>query len=280
MSWPIRPSQQLSSGDSATGRAGVWGSVCCARVAPQRRKAVWNRQRGVTLIEVLITVALIGVLTGGLFLGAGGLSSARLKRSASLVTGAIRVAYNHANATSRPVRLVFDFDARSITLEEGAGRMLVRQGERSGGAMGATEAEREANAAAEEIVEGPKAPRATFQAVRSGGGDDGDGGGRGGGEERAKTLSRGIHFLQIEVDHEDEPVESERAYLYFWPGGQTERAAIQLMRGTDRDDVDDSDVITLLVAPLTGKVEIRGGAVEMARPLTEEEASEREDDGF
>lgn len=237
-------------------------------------------QRGLTLIEVLVTVALIGVLTAGLFLGSGALASARLKRSASLVASAIRVAYNHANATSRPTRLVFDFDARTITLEEGAGRMLIRQGERSGGAMGATEAEEEAIAAAAEIVEGPKAPRASFRAVQPGADRTGAGGDSSGAEEPGKTLSRGIHFRQIEVAHEDDPVESERAYLYFWPGGQTERAAIQLMRGSDRDETDDSDVITLMVAPLTGKVEILGGALEMPRPMTDEEASEREDDGF
>ncbi|MBW2526426.1 MAG: prepilin-type N-terminal cleavage/methylation domain-containing protein [Deltaproteobacteria bacterium] len=239
-------------------------------------------QRGVTLIEVLITVALIGVLTGGLFIGAGALGSARLKRSASLVASAIRTAYNHANATSRPTRLVFDFDARTITLEEGSGRMLVRRGEKSGGAAGATDTEQEAIAAAEEIVEGPKAPRAMFRPIRPGAVDLGAGGAEATAspDNLGKALSRGIHFLQIEVDHEEDPVESERAYLYFWPGGQTERAAIQLMRGSDRAEVDDSDVITLLVAPLTGKVEIVGGAVEMPRPMTDEEASEREDDGF
>jgi general secretion pathway protein H len=224
----------------------------------------------VTLIEVLIVVALIGVMTGGMFLGMGALSSARLKRSATLIASAVRVAYNRANATSRPVRLVFDFDERSITLEEGAGRMLLRHGERTGGAQGADEAEQEAVAAADEILEGPKAPRASFQPVRADGlmSD---------GEKPGQTLSSGIYYRHVEVEHEDDPVESERAYLYFWPGGQTERAAIQLMRGSDPSEAEESDIITLLVAPLTGKVSIVGGAADMPRPMTDEEASERED---
>lgn len=232
-----------------------------------------SSMRGFTLLEMLVTVALIGVVTGAMLLGSGALASARLKRSATLVAGAVRVAYNHANATSRPVRLVFDFDGRSITLEEGAGRMLLRHGEASGGAMSATEAEAEAQAAAEEISEGPKAPRASFQPVRAEGFESED-------AKPGKELSRGIYFRHVEVEHEDDPVESERAYLYFWPGGQTERAAIQLMMGSDPTDVDDDDIITLLVAPLTGKVEILGGAVDMPRPATDEEASERDDTGF
>lgn len=240
-------------------------------------RKIWARirQRGATLIEILVAIALVGVLTGGMFLGMGALAGARLKRSASLIAGAVRVAYNHANATSRPVRLAFDFDARTVTMEQGAGRMLLRHGERSGGAYGATEAEQEAQAAADEIAAGPQAPRVDFKPISPHGfGTPNEE------DPTGKMLSRSIHFLQIEVEHEDEPVESERAYLYFWPGGQTERCAIQLMLGSDPTQVDEDDIITLLVAPLTGKVEILAGAVEMPRPMTDEEASERDDPGF
>jgi general secretion pathway protein H len=94
-----------------------------------------------------------------------------------------------------------------------------------------------------------------------------------------KKLSRGIRFRQVEVAHEENPVTEERAYLYFWPGGETQRAAIQVQRGTDDVEVD-SDVLTLLVSPLTGKVRIERGAHDMPRPRDEEEASERDDKGF
>jgi general secretion pathway protein H len=226
----------------------------------------------VTLVEVLIVLALIGFLTGGLLLGAGALSQSRLKRSAVMLSGAVRVAYNFANSTSRPARLVFDFDARTITLEQGEGPMLLRRGEKTGGAASATDAEQQATAAGEELAEGPKAPRANFRPVSAYGvASEAD--------PEGKTLSAGIRFRQIEVDHEDDPVSSDRAYLYFWPGGQTERAAIQLMIGSDPETVEESDVITLVVSPLTGKVQIVGGPVDMPRPRTDEEESERRDTG-
>jgi general secretion pathway protein H len=229
-------------------------------------------QRGVTLIELLVAIGLVGLLMGGLVLGMGAISQSRLKRSATMIGGAIRVAYNFSNSTSKPARLVFDFDARTVTLEQGEGAMLLHRGEKGGGAVAATEAEREATEAAEQIAQGPKAPRTTFQAVHPPGmGSDSD--------PESRSLSPGIRFRRIEVEHDDEPVDSGRAYLYFWPGGQTERAAIQLMIGADPATASEGDIITLKVAPLTGKVEIAGGPQELPRPRSDDEESEREDTG-
>lgn len=225
-----------------------------------------------TLVEVLVVLALIGVMTGGIILGAGAMSQSRLKRSAVMLTGAVRVAYNFANATSRPARLVLDFDTRTVSLEQGEGPMLLRRGEKTGGAADAEQAEQQATQAGETLAEGPKAPRASFQPVSTFGvGSDAD--------PESKTLSAGVRFKQVEVEHEDDPVSSGRAYLYFWPGGQAERSAIQLMVGSDPETVEDGDVITLVVSPLTGKVEIVGGPMQMPRPQTDEEQSEREDNG-
>jgi general secretion pathway protein H len=230
-------------------------------------------QRGVTLIEVLVALAIAVLLSGGVYIGMGGLASARLRESSTLIAGAIRVAYNHANATSRPTRVVFDLSERTISIEDTEGRMLVQSGDRTGGAQAADEIEAEVQADSESIVEGTRAPRPEFRPVKKllGFNPDKPGG--------LKSLGDGIYFRQIEVAHEDAPAKGEgRVYLYFWPGGQTERAAIQLQRG-NLDDVSDSDVITIMVAPLTGKVEVRGGPIEMPRPQDDSQASEREDTG-
>lgn len=226
-----------------------------------------------TLVEVLVALAIAVLLAGGTYLGVGALASARLRESSTLIAGAIRVAYNHANATSRPTRLVFDLSERTISIEDTEGRMLVQSGDRTGGAAAADEIEAEAEADSEAIVEGTRAPRPEFRPVKKllGFNPEKPGG--------LKQLGDDIYFRQIEVAHEDQPAKGEgRVYLYFWPGGQTERAAIQLQR-SNLDDVADSDVITVLVAPLTGKVEVRGGPIEMTRPMDENEASEREDSG-
>lgn len=228
-------------------------------------------ERGVTLIEVMLVVALVAMLAGGMFVGLGGLASARLRESSTSVTSAIRIAYNHANATSRPTRLVFDFEARTITIEESPGRMLLKKGDRTGGAAAATDIEQAVVAESEDILEGPRAARPSFQPVGKILGFEFDEAKKAG----HKSLADGIYFRQIEVAHEDGPVKEDRVYLYFWPGGQTERAAIQIQKTAG--EVDDDDIITITVAPLTGKTAILGGPLDMPRPMSDGEASERAD---
>jgi general secretion pathway protein H len=228
-------------------------------------------RRGVTLIEVMIAVALVALLSVGMFMGLGGLSTARLRQSSTSITNVIRLAYTHANATSRPTRLVFDFEGRTVSLEDSPGRMLVQSGDRTGGAEAATDIERTVVAESEKILDGPRAPRANFASVGQILGFEYDEPGANG----VKRLGEGIYFRQIEVGHEDVAVTEDRVYLYFWPGGQTERASIQIQKG--KGDVDDTDVLSILVAPLTGKTEIVSGRRDMMRVRDDEEATEVEE---
>ena len=236
-----------------------------------------GRERGVTLVELLITVAIIGVAVGLTMIGAGVSDSARLRRSSVMIASAIRVAYGHANATSKAVRLVFDLEARTVALEEETTRerstMRISKNDVTGGAAAATEAEKKAIDDADQIVKGPRAPRPSFQRVKAFGFDVGK-------DRPGKELEKNIRFLQIETAHQDEIVKAGRAYLYFWPGGQTERAAIQLYVRTSSDLTVDADVMTILVSPLTGKAALRRGKAAMARPRDDAEESERRDTGF
>jgi general secretion pathway protein H len=226
-------------------------------------------ERGVTLMEVLLVVAIVAVATGVAMLGSGVADGARLRRSSVLIASAIRVAYGHANATGRTVRLVFNFEQRTVAIEEAAGSMSLAKNERTGGAAAATEAERKAMEEADGILHGPRSARPSFRPVKSFGFSVDKG-------RTGKELERNIRFLQIETGHQDDVVLADQAYLYFWPGGQTERAAIQLSVGASKID---SDIVTILVSPLTGKADLRRGKVPMVRPRDDNEASERRDTG-
>jgi general secretion pathway protein H len=229
-----------------------------------------GRERGVTLIEVLIVLAVVSVTMGLTVLGSGAADSARLRRSSVLIASAVRVAYGHANATSKVVRLVFNFDQRTVSIEESSGQLYLAQNERTGGAQAATQAEHLAMAEAETVTKGPRAPRPSFRPVPAFGFsmDKGPGG---------KPLESNIRFLQIETGHQDDAVKADQAYLYFWPGGQTERASIQLSVGGSTLD---ADIVSILISPLTGKAEIRKGRFNMPRPRDDIEASDRRDNGF
>lgn len=226
-------------------------------------------ERGMTLIEILIVMALMSVMVSVVVAGSGQLSSARLKHSSVMIAGAIRVAYAHSNATSRSVRLVFDMTEHKYWLEEGDRPMLVQSKDTSatGGAEAATVAEKQGLEEKDRIQAGPSAPKSQFKLVETPGMS---------GAKGPRELARGIHFREVQATHDDEPRKEGRAYLYFWPGGQTERAVIQLAVG---DSKEDNDTQSLVVSPLTGKVEVKSGPIALKIPRDDKEASEREEPG-
>ncbi len=237
--------------------------------------------RGMTLVEVMVVVVIAAIIAVMLVGGSGQLSGARLKHAATALSGAVRVAFTRATSTSKNLRLVFDLDASTIWLEEGDAPMLVTHDKSAAaGADPATEAERAAIAEGESIVKGPKVAHSHFHPVggisltadqvaqvKEGAPPVGKG---------ALALPRGITFREVQSLHDDAPRTAGRAYLYFWPGGQTERSSIQLRIGNSEDD---GDTLSLLVSPLTGKVTVKNGPTALVIPTNDKEASERDDNG-
>ncbi len=239
-------------------------------------------QRGLTLLEIMVVMVIMAVLVVGVLGGTGQLGSARLKHAATAISGAVKVAYTRATATSKSLRLVFDLDANTMWLEEGDAPMLVQSKDKSGagGADPATDAERLAREEGADILQGPKVARAHFHPVAGiSMTSDQVTAGKDGAPTGAKgpiKLPRGITFRQVRTAHDDDVREKGRAYLYFWPGGRTERASIQLRIG---DSTEDGDTLSLAVSPLTGKVFIKNGPVALVVPIDDRSASEREDNG-
>ncbi|MBX3193284.1 MAG: prepilin-type N-terminal cleavage/methylation domain-containing protein [Labilithrix sp.] len=229
-------------------------------------------RRGLTLIEVLIVMAIIALIMGAVIIGTGQLAGSRMRHSSTMIAGAIRVGFSRATASSKSVRLVMDFQENEIWLEEGDQPMLVQSKDTTGtgGAAAATVAEQQALEESSRIIKGPTAPRTAFKEIDAMGlvaSSPGKG---------HKPLERGIKFREVQTAHDDAPRSEGRAYLYFWPGGQTESASIQLKIG---DSNDEKDALTLIVAPLTGKATVKDGAVPLPKPETDREASDREDPG-
>jgi general secretion pathway protein H len=219
------------------------------------------------LIEILLVVALIAGLTGMVMSGSGALGGMRQRAAASLILNSVRTALTRANSMGHPVRLVFDLQGGSIRLEETQDRMLrVRSAEEGakGGAQAATEAEKAAAEYAREIVQGPRAPSAGFVPV-PGFASDADDPGLG------RPLGTGIRFLQVQTEHDIEPRTEGHAYLYFWPGGGTERASIQIARQGDDTG------LTILVSALTGRAKLARGRIEMEEGRREIDFQEREE---
>jgi general secretion pathway protein H len=229
-----------------------------ARPCAQSRRCV---ARGVTLIEVLIVVTLLALLSSAVILGSGFVGSSRLRAAASLVVSSVRMGVARANAQGKPVRLVFDLGKNAVRLEQSSGRMLRQKEEgksTGGGAEAATALEKEAQAETAKIMAGPRAPRAEFEPTKEFG-------------KEGRLLGSGVSFRQVQTEHDGEPRTEGTAYLYFWPGGDTELASIQLRRTGQQDG------LTVMVSPLTGRARIERGSVDLPEPRSDGEYSEREE---
>jgi general secretion pathway protein H len=240
-----------------------------SRLALMRRAT----RRGLSLVEIMVVLAIMAIFVGVAVAGSMQLPSERLHRSTTMIVSAIKVAYTRSTATSRDLRLVMDLDQKKIWLEESDAPMLAQAKDKSatGGADPMNQLELAAIAEGTRIMKGPPIPKPRFHAIEAYGFGDTESG-KGG-----KPLQRDITFRSVQTTHDDAPRKSGRAYLYFWPGGRTERAAIQLRIG---DSEEDGRTMTLLVSPLTGKVSVKGGAAELVVPTDDGQSSERKDTTF
>jgi general secretion pathway protein H len=227
---------------------------------------------GFTLIELMIVVALLALVTAGVISGSGFLGSTQMRSSATQVIAAIRVAGTRANTTGLPTRLVFDIDGSRLVLEETNGRMLRRlnkeesatdETDPSAGASPANSAERAASAEAQRILEGPREPPPAFTPVAEFARDSKDG-------QSGRPLGRDVRFKYVHTEHDPGPRTDGRAYLYFWPGGGTEKAVIVLTRPGDDEGV------SVVVSALSGRGEIVPGSVDFEEPGGGVDFGERE----
>jgi general secretion pathway protein H len=234
-------------------------------VGPRASK---RRQRGLTLIEVVIAVALIALLSGSLLFGRNMLVGSRMKSAATLIVSGVRFGLTRANATGRPARLVLDFDKKQISIEEASSSLMLREKgtDPSAGATPASSAEAKARAEAERIVEGPRAPRATFSKLSGVSGAIED-------LSAGRALGEGVELVRVRTEHDEEEVREGRAYIYFWPGGTTERAIVQLKKAGDKEAA-----LTVVLSPLTGRAKIERGKVDFPEPRgSDDEFSERDE---
>ena len=243
-----------------------------------------------TLIEILIVIALFALVATGVSMGIGALHRTKLRSAAMDVAAACRFAYHRAVTTGHTVRVGLDLDAHALAIEEADGQvMLAMDDERDMNEEeddAAVDPWQAAQAALDDQMSA-QLNRSTFQVIPKSNGEPNprynwqplpvsDGrevleAMQAGGREAAMAAGREaeVRIPRLFTPHEREPRETGRGYIYFFPGGRTEHAVVQITDGED-------NVYSIEVHALTGRAEIHAYAHE---PVELDDESELRDPG-
>jgi general secretion pathway protein H len=231
-----------------------------------------RRQQGFTLIEVMLVVTIAAVLVGLSVRGLRTLRKADLRESSAQLSGAMRYLFDRASTTGKIHRIVIDMESGMYWAEVSDDRFYIPREESEEQLR-----EREDKEAAEDEEEAQKRERAAKDAER----------GKGPGANSSFDLSKldvadfrpkrarfasfkdmalkpvklkKVKIRSVYTPRVTDPLTSGRAYVYFFPLGQTEPAIITLSN-IDSDDA----IYSLVVHPITGRIRIYNEEVQPPR---------------
>lgn len=254
-------------------------------------------QRGITLIEVMIVIAVMGLMIATVVVGFGAGRSAEVARVTNQLANTIRYGYDKSRVTGDYYRLLVNLEEGTFTLQHGDDRMYLPATDRDGEPIVLDEREQEDRderdrraaeafnrSAQAEIFEGgtgddmaddpfdpfavgprevPRRKPPMFNAFE---------------DENALSglakpigLPEGVKIVYVRTADDLEPITAGEASLYFFPQGRTQHAHIQIKDEKDEN----SGGYTIKVQPLTGRVTIEDGLVDLDLPR---DARDKEDD--
>ena len=227
------------------------------------RSTVRASDRGFTLIEVLLVVTIGAVLAGLAIRGLRSLRKADLREASAQMSGAMRYLFDRASTTGKSHRIVIDMETGTYWAEVSDDRFYIPREE----TVEQLQA-REEKEATEDEEAAQKRERAAREAES----------GKSAGANSSFDLSKlevadfrpkrarfasfkdlalkpvklkKAKVRSVYTPRVTEPLTSGRAYVYFFPLGQTEPAIITLT-----DPESDDTIYSLVVHPITGRVRI------------------------
>jgi len=236
------------------------------------RSTVRASDRGFTLIEVLLVVTIGAVLAGLAIRGLRSLRKADLREASAQMSGAMRYLFDRASTTGKIHRIVIDMETGTYWAEVSDDRFYIPreetveqlQAREDKEATEDEEAAQKRERAAREAESGKSAgANSSFDLSKLEVADFRP--------KRARFASfkdlalkpvklKKAKVRSVYTPRVTEPLTSGRAYVYFFPLGQTEPAIITL---SDPDSED--TVYSLVVHPITGRVRIYNQEVQPPR---------------
>jgi general secretion pathway protein H len=215
-------------------------------------------ERGLTLIELLMVMVIVAGLAVIGILAINNLSLGGLKAEALHVSGYLKYARGQAAIAQRHHRVIIDLDSNQMWVE-------VDGGEKDGKAGGG---------GSDILVDLPEGIPSAPSSQRAYAEDDDPEGGAFGLKRRpykeveaklAKkhALRSGVKFHSVVSAGDDDPIETGRAAVVFFPSGFVQRTMIVLE--------DDGTFYTLEIQPMSGKVDVYLGKQDPNSDFFEEE---------
>lgn len=226
-----------------------------------------SRERGLTLIEIMVALMIAAVLFSAVVMSIGSITGTKAKAATSELAGVIRSMYDTAALSGKTCRLVFELsdpktEGRTRYRAECAAGNVTTSRDREGvldeGNRSADELARSGADTRKDYRSGDNGPNLNEELAAE--------------RDRVEKAAQFSEFTAPELEprtlpsdvkvsvwtrQQREPTEKGLAYLYFFPQGFTERAQVYVRQG--------ENVWTLRVQPLTGKVDVVGEALEVPR---------------
>lgn len=216
------------------------------------KRAPSRTNGGFTLIELILVVAIIAVVVTGATFGLGAITRTRLRSSAFKVMSAAHFAYNRSLTQGTTTRLLFDFEKNTMAVEETDTPVTLATNEQLDSDTGqAVDPWDLAKARLEEPLS-PVEPSSPFQPITNQDGKVLE-------RYKGKPLADGVSVHALITPHETDARTEGEGAVYFFPGGLTEHAVIQLSDSSET-------VYSIEIHPLTGNARIHNFAYE---PLDE-----------
>lgn len=201
-------------------------------------------QRGLTLIELTITVTIVALAAGMAVVSIQSLSHSQLRSSAVAIAGAIKESYDRAIMEKRMQRIAFNLDDHVWWVEytEDPYALNVER---------LAKADRPNDLDDEELFLDDDTPEEIRAALK--------------GSQAASfspdpsfgakmPLPGDVHFGRAWTGIREEPFEKGTIYLHFFRGGFTEPLQLELFDGRRDSPPESREWVTIKVRPLTGRV--------------------------
>jgi prepilin-type N-terminal cleavage/methylation domain-containing protein len=231
-----------------------------------------TRQRGMTLLEVMIVTAIIGLAIGVSIMAVRHVTKTALREDTNRVAQLMRAAQNMAQLSGKQHRVVFDLEKQQYRIEQCGEAIALKKSDKEAEPLEEVPEEIAQAAAAAGVPQelltnvdpemaaklgSALAGRPLGQGPGSGCQvptlPNGDADGRG--NERQMNTDDDIKIRRVIVQHLEDPVLDGVVMVHFFPLGNAEKSMVVI-------GDDDGNYFTLLVHPFTGRVEMRKGEVD------------------